>query len=841
MAIAGLAVYFLILVACAVAHEAWADDNATSDARTPPQSEVTLGDALLRHRQELNELKTRLAQLEQLKATLLDKLTAYDAENAANRQLLMISVNNVEDLEHAIAVNHESNRKLNLQDHALKAQYDQGAILFSDIEDHIKTAREKLDEIRSSNMPHEKARDLEATVNALIQILQEKRTIGRRYQEIYEKLLSRIDASLKENQDIGEDLAATIANRIKGRLFTATNRYDQFLDHRFEESLKDLEHGIGDLFSASNWRARFTKIKAGGIYRWAGFAFWLAIIIGFQSRWRNLLQRLERAHEGVEWYYRRMVIFLMRRSLLYFGLTLLFGIYGINHSSLLGSRLSWALFHIFLLLLVMRWGLDYMQYRSAGPSSGLRDFVCLHLKRLFKSLRVIIIAIILFRWVAGGDSLLLWSVRDALSMGVLVWVFLFWRRLKVTLTEITRNGMAAPNPHKIAFWKAWSYLVCGGGLLLSMAGYGALAGHWASSWIRTITICFWGWCSFSALREWQAANQARQEAVGYIHHPDGHRQIGWAALRLMWLVWIMSIGRGLIWAWDSAGFLMLQVKSVFEASFLVGNLNLSIKGIVLAVVIIFLTHLAVHIGRALVAAKVFEKRGVEPGLKESITTILSYLGWGLGSLVALASIGVNATSLAVVFGALSVGIGFGLQNIFNNFISGLILLFERPIQVGDIVEVNGIWAEVKKINVRATVVQTFDNASVIIPNSEFISQQVTNWSFKDKRMRRHMDIGVAYGSDIDLVEKTLSEIAQNSDKVLKYPKPDVIFTDHADSALIFRLRFWVHVDEYWAVPSKLRFAIDKRFRELGIEIAFPQRDIHIRTLPEETSQTIVPT
>jgi small-conductance mechanosensitive channel len=156
------------------------------------------------------------------------------------------------------------------------------------------------------------------------------------------------------------------------------------------------------------------------------------------------------------------------------------------------------------------------------------------------------------------------------------------------------------------------------------------------------------------------------------------------------------------------------------------------------------------------------------------------------------------------------------------------------------VEVGGLWAEVRKINVRSTVVQTFDNASVIIPNSEFISQQVTNWSFKDKRMRRNLDVGVAYGSDVNLVEKTLIEIALETSGVLKYPRPDVIFVDHADSALIFRLRIWVDVDDYWTVASRIRFDIDRRFRELAIEIAFPQRDLHIRTLPKQMEKVACP-
>jgi small-conductance mechanosensitive channel len=185
----------------------------------------------------------------------------------------------------------------------------------------------------------------------------------------------------------------------------------------------------------------------------------------------------------------------------------------------------------------------------------------------------------------------------------------------------------------------------------------------------------------------------------------------------------------------------------------------------------------------------------------------------------------------VVFGGLSIGIGFGMQTIFNNFFSGLILLFERPIQVGDILEVNGLRAKVKKINVRATVVQTFDNASVIIPNSVLVSEQVTNWSLKDKRIRRRIQVGVAYGSNIDLVQNTLLEIARERSDVLKYPRPQVIFLDHAASALIFELRVWVGVDDYWMVPSQIRNEIDRRFGELGIEIAFPQMDVHIRSLP----------
>ncbi|WDP93204.1 MAG: mechanosensitive ion channel [Desulfobacter sp.] len=224
------------------------------------------------------------------------------------------------------------------------------------------------------------------------------------------------------------------------------------------------------------------------------------------------------------------------------------------------------------------------------------------------------------------------------------------------------------------------------------------------------------------------------------------------------------------------------------------------------------------------------------GLQDSITTITVYVIWMFGILISMHVFGLNTASLAVAFGALGIGLGFGLQNIFNNFISGIILLFERPIQVGDDVEVNGIWAQVKKINVRSTVVQTYDNASLIIPNADFISNQVTNWSFKDKRIRRNIDVGVAYGSDVELVRETLLEIARNTPRVLGYPVPDVLFRDFGDSALIFRLRIWTDIDNMLRVETNIRFRIDKLFRERKIEISFPQRDIHIRSIADSPGE-----
>jgi small-conductance mechanosensitive channel len=299
--------------------------------------------------------------------------------------------------------------------------------------------------------------------------------------------------------------------------------------------------------------------------------------------------------------------------------------------------------------------------------------------------------------------------------------------------------------------------------------------------------------------------------------------------QLCWLLWGILLVITVVLAWSGTQTVFSGLAKVLRFPVSVGDSIFTLMGLISAALILFFTHLLIRLWRHVLSTRILARSGLESGLQHSMISITVYLLWGAGVLVALHAFGLSSTSLTVAFGALGIGLGFGLQNIFNNFISGIILLFERPIQVGDSVEINGIWAEVKKIRFRSTVVQTFDNASLIIPNSEFISSQVTNWSFRDLTLRIKVTVGVAYGSDIELVRSSLLEIAGRAEKVLANPTPDVLFSDFGDSALIFVLRVWTDVDNMLKVGTAIRFEIDRVFRERNIEIAFPQRDIHIRS------------
>ena len=797
------------------------------------QMASSLDRALATQRAELADLQVAMQQLENLQAAVQTEINFYDIHAMDLNRLLLEAHLPIEALEGEHIKNRRASRKLATSVQTFQTRYDSASFQIQQTDALIELANKQMASIRSARFPEIQKQKMVSTARNLFRALKEKKQLGARYLKIYGDLLDQMKTALEAKKVLAEKLGTRLREQKKESLFTRSETYRGYSVETLQETLQLCLNRIKAVSIPELWKAQWTQIKMGGITRWAVFLFALIFVIALQGHGRRFLRRVEEKYNGAGWYYRRMGLRLLRHSLLYLGMTPLFGIYSSYHLSLLDIGLARFLLKLFVILMLTRWAVDYLDDGLRRPQTPLRSFVILHLKRFFPLFRAAAIFLVFLIWVSGSSNQLALMARNLLSVAVLFWAIVFWRQIKPVVAKRVPHGQAPPDPKWTGLCQWGTYLIFGGTPLIGLVGYNNLARHWGQAWIETAAILFWGWISLNVIREWHGDHRARVKAADDEHPLGSVDECRWAMIHLARLVWIVGLPVGLVWAWDSSGFLFSQLGCFVDATVTIGSLRVSIKGILLVTVIVFLTHLVVHVGRAFLKEKFLDKKSLERGLKDSILTITSYLVWGLGLVFVLGALGVNATSLAVIFGALSIGIGFGLQNIFNNFISGLILLFERPIQVGDYVEVNGLWAEVKKINVRATVVQTFDNASVIIPNSEFISQQVTNWSFKDKRMRRNIEVGVAYGSDIDLVEKTLLEIAHNTRNVLKYPQPQLLFTDHGASALIFSLRLWVHVDDHWTVPSQIRKEIDRRFRELAIEIAFPQQDVHIRTIPRE--------
>jgi small-conductance mechanosensitive channel len=240
----------------------------------------------------------------------------------------------------------------------------------------------------------------------------------------------------------------------------------------------------------------------------------------------------------------------------------------------------------------------------------------------------------------------------------------------------------------------------------------------------------------------------------------------------------------------------------------------------------------------IIAYRILARSRIDLGVRIAIGSIAKYVILVIGFVVILQTAGINLSSITILLGALGVGIGFGLQNVTNNFVSGIIILFERPIKVGDRIEVASVSGDVVDISMRATTIVTNDNISIIVPNSQFISETVINWSHTDRNVRFNFPVGVSYKEDPENVRSILLEIARDNPGVLKSPTPDVLFSEYAESAMIFNLRVWTreYINRPGVLKSQLYYEIARRFREKGIEIPFPQRDVHIKHMPQDNSE-----
>jgi small-conductance mechanosensitive channel len=265
--------------------------------------------------------------------------------------------------------------------------------------------------------------------------------------------------------------------------------------------------------------------------------------------------------------------------------------------------------------------------------------------------------------------------------------------------------------------------------------------------------------------------------------------------------------------------------------FRLGETHVTLWAILYLVVLLVLLFYLTGKLKYFIVARLLARSSIEIGVRQAVGSIIRYAVVAVGFVVIFETVGIDLSALTILAGALGIGVGFGLQNITNNLVSGLIILFERPIKVGDRIEVGTVVGDVLKISLRATTVRTNDNIAIIIPNSDFVSSKVTNWSYTDRDVRFNIPVGVSYSSDPEAVKRILLQVADEHSGVLKVPEPDVIFEEFGESSLNFLLRVWTreYITRPYILRSELNFAMKKKFKEHGIEIPFPQRDLHIRS------------
>ncbi len=284
--------------------------------------------------------------------------------------------------------------------------------------------------------------------------------------------------------------------------------------------------------------------------------------------------------------------------------------------------------------------------------------------------------------------------------------------------------------------------------------------------------------------------------------------------------------------YESVLYVVISIKNGLTYKFVLAEgrhttpFKMLIAILVLVAAFIFTRYL-----KNVLRTKVYEKAQLEQGARHAISSGVTYSIIAVAVLIGLNIAGIPLKSLTIFAGAFGIGLGFGMQNIINNLVSGIIIFFEKPIKIGDVITLDKeITGKVEKISIRSTMINTFDRKTVVVPNSKFLENNVVNWVHGgDMLLRSKIVIGVAYGSDTELVKNCLLKVMDLHQDVKKHPAPIVRFAEFGESSLNFELYFWAHILDRWMAISDLNFAIDKMFRENNIEIPFPQRDLHIRS------------
>lgn len=276
------------------------------------------------------------------------------------------------------------------------------------------------------------------------------------------------------------------------------------------------------------------------------------------------------------------------------------------------------------------------------------------------------------------------------------------------------------------------------------------------------------------------------------------------------------------------------VTTVLTHSFSLGKLAITLGSILLFVLSVLVAYWAAKTVRFILQEEVLPGMSLPRGVDNSISSLSYYVLILLGLLMALAAAGFEVGQLAFAFGALGVGIGFGLQNVVNNFVSGLILMFERPVQPGDVVDIMGTSGKIREIGMRATTLTTFEGADVIVPNGTLLSEKLVNWTLRNTDRRIETELGVAYGSDPAQVRELLAEVTRSTPGLLDHPEPSVLFVGFGASSLDFSIRAWTHDFDNWVnIRSSLLTRIYEALNEAGIEIPFPQQDLYLRSIPAD--------
>ncbi|MCW7754701.1 mechanosensitive ion channel [Desulfobotulus sp. H1] len=766
--------------------------------------------------QILEELSRDIEHEQKLDTITQSEIRAFRILAASHRNLILASHTPITDLERARADQQASITSMDNHLQRIQRQLERMGNLRMQTENRQKITHEQKESLSPEEDSSAAAEEVRSALSALITLLEKKHDLIIQMEKRLHERKTEIRELRQDTEELSLSLQKTLRDRRAIELFQKQEGFRALLDPSTPLAiLLQIRENVFRLLSPEFWQSEISPLLQISPTIAIRLLIATLFLLPLFLRLLTQLKKMERLYpEG----WRTVLLESTRRTLPFMVMAIAMEgcMWSLAILSATGFFKTASSFMWFLALFRMLTAFQQACQKENRPSPSPE--VMILLRHLTRAQAVFVPVLLVSIWIFPPSSPLLFVARLSMEIFIAMIIFRFW------------SGWAKPAPEqssqipKIGLHISTKAIAIGA-LLLELFGYGTFALFWYWGWGVTFIAIGAYILLLAAIKEWtppQALSSDDKTAANALFF----KRMGIQSLPFVLIpLPILLIAK----AWRLHENILPLISGLLSYPITFGNMQFSLLRFIQTLSVLIITLMITRSFRAFVEKRILMESGMEQGLKASILTLLGYLIWGIGILAALHVFGLNTTTLTVAFGALGVGLGFGLQAIFNNFVSGIILLFERPIQVGDVIEIDGIWATVMRINVRSTVVQTYDNATLIIPNADFISSRLINWSFKDQRIRRNIDIGVAYSSDVRKVEKVLLEIGNNTKHVLTYPAPDVHFMNFGDSALIFRLRFWSTLDHFRRVETQIRFQITDDFRKENIEIPFPQNDLHIRS------------
>ncbi|MEZ4529331.1 MAG: mechanosensitive ion channel, partial [Desulfobacterales bacterium] len=680
--------------------------------------------------ESVQELQNRLSDIEKLGKEIETEISLYEIQLSGHSNLLLLPEARIEDLIKAQSQHHA----------ALKNVLEYIADIQSKVSLITRQQQQTADQYslnvsQLANLKNEMPRTpvtekLAEDLNSLIDLIETRQEVLGKIRNIYEKTAETLVKTRSRLTDLSEKFERIIAEKKRQAIFMREK--STIVSLRFSEIREEMLRVPAR--SVSLLGADYQRIAEMGPVPPTAFVLIFCLVLIFVFRFRSWCSFLDaQGHLAENYPSRHFVLSFFSQSLPLTGLLLYIAVFG--HIRNLTASLSFyrPLVYILYVWLWSRWGIDFMALWNARQKKQIPESLRKKLRNLLLIIRVFTISMLTAAWLIGPESRTVLLLRISFYMAMLAWCLFFWRKYRETIHRPEERPVS-PRLHHTAM-VGISFLIPFGAIFLELIGFGNMADFWFASWSFSFIGLLWAWLLFRLLREW--GEKFRDSSLITSSEKKNRRPIQWLLIQFCWLLWGSNVLLAAVFAWHPDKSAVISgYFEILTHSLPVPNMQISILSLFYTVAVLLVTHAGTRVWRMLLSEKLLAHSGFDPGLKNSITVVSSYLLWFFGILIALSIIGVEGQSLAVAFGGLGIGLGFGLQAIFNNFISGIIMLFERPIQVGDVVEVGGIWGEVKKINVRSTEVKTYDYATLIIPNSKMISDQLTNWSFNDKRVRR---------------------------------------------------------------------------------------------------------